>query len=335
MRSISVHVRTHPLLSACLSLCLLSACAANAFAVTYDAADNWNYPNDNYFKCVTLKYSSAPLRYEDFSLISTTGGYRVYNTWSYDGAYNIEKGWCNPGQVRLDAKELLQTTQGRIYLHKGGQGYYQDRVPYGHLWIGDIKDGTAPTPLVSGQPPEYGAPSAIPGTNSWDWNKRNGRGCGWDGVYSYNIHVTAQGTSEELPADWQYKPYQTSSRYNKYADAGAEQAEGTEHYAYLLWSWLHQGDGATTSAGGGQVRALLKDGQPFYRCAVSSIDSKAYGYNSGTEVGRVTAIYGKTKASADGPWVYGWAIHSHRPKNPDGSYGARVFHVRTCPSTGC
>ena len=309
---------------------------AKVAAPVYDAADNWNYPNDNYFKCVNLKNPSAPLRYEDFSLISASGGYRVTNNLTYDGPYNLETGYCQSGQVRLDAKELLQTTQGRIYLHKGGQGYTNSRTPYGFLWIGDLPDGTSPSTLVpASQPPEYGAPSAILGTNSWDWDRRNGRGCTPDGIYNYYMHIVRQGTSEELPSGWQYKPYQTSSRYNKYADAGPEQAEGTEHYAYLLWSWLTKGDGVTKSPGGGMVRALVKEGQTFYRCGVASIDSIAYAPDSATEVGRVTAIYGKTRSSAGGPWVYGWTIHSHRARNSDGTYGARVFHVSACPNTGC
>ena len=83
------------------------------------------------------------------------------------------------------------------------------------------------------------------------------------------------------------------------------------------------------------VRALIKDGQVFHRCAVNSINSKAYASGTSTEVGRVTAIYGKTRASASAPWVYGWVIHSHQPKLPDGSYGARVFHVTACPTGGC
>jgi hypothetical protein len=339
-------MHTPHLFAACAGLGLLVSCAedvpttalpdeqATVTQQALDAADNWNYPNDNFFRCVSLKNPSAPLRYADFSPISASGGYRVYNSWSYDGAYNLETGFCQPGQVRLDAHELLQTTQGRVYLHKGGQGYAQSRVPYGHLWIGDLLDGVTPQRPES-EPPENGIPSAIPGTNSWDSTRRNGRGCTPTGTYNYRMHITAQGTAEELPATWQYKPYQTSSRYNKYADAGAEQSEGTEHYAYLLWSWLHKGDGVTTSPGGGMVRALIKEGQPFYRCGVESIDSIAYAPNSNTEVGRVTAIYGKTRASEGGPWVYGWTIHSHRAKKADGTYEPRVFHLTSCPSTGC
>jgi hypothetical protein len=332
----------------CLGVSLLAACAesvsptrvpANAvstIATTYDSADDWNYPNDNYFACVDLKNATAPMRHEDFSLVSASGGYLVTDSLTYDGPYDIETGYCNPGQVRLDAKELLQTAGGRVYLHKGGGGYGQNRVPYGHLWISDIQSGTAPSPLVpSSNPPEYGAPSAIPGTNSWDWTKRNGRGCAATGDYDYYMHVTQQGGTDEIPSTWQYKPNQTTSRYNKYADAGAEQAEGTEHYAYLLWSWLTKGDGVTTSPGGGMVRALIKEGQVFHRCGVNSINSVAYAAGTSTEVGRVTAIYGKTRASADGPWVYGWTIHSHQAKLAGGGYGPRVFHVISCPAAGC
>ena len=144
--------------------------------------------------------------------------------------------------------------------------------------------------------------------------------------FSYRIKIRPQGEPGELPETWQYKPNQTSSRFNKYADAGAEQGDRSEHYAYLLWSWLHRGDGETKSPGGGMVRTILRDGQSFHRCAVASIDSIAYAPGTSKEVGRVTAIYGKTRTSANGPWLYGWTIHSHRRKTSSG-YGPRVFHL--------
>lgn len=292
----------------------------------YAAADDWNFPSDNYFVCGTLKSSAAPLRYADFTPISEAGDYAITNMLSSDE--------CGAGKVRFDLHEILQTTDGRLLFHKGGQGYADAKTPYGHLWIADLQS-PAPKPQVSGQPPEYGSPSKIPGTDQWDENKRNGRGCEPAGGFDYHVRIVPQGAPDELPPGWQYKPDQTSSRYNKYADAGAEQAGGTAHHAYLLWSWLHQGDGVTTSKGGGQVRALLKDGQVFYRCPVSSIDSIAYASASPDEAGRVTAVYGKTRASADSPWVYGWTIHSHRTKNADGSYGPRVYHFNSCPAGGC
>jgi hypothetical protein len=301
----------------------------------FDAADNWNYPFDNYFRCVSLRNSSAPLHYGDFSLISTVGDYNVLNSWTFDRPPNLEQGYCRPGQVRLDAHEVLVTSRGRLYFHKGGQGYAQGRVPYGHLWIGDIASGTAPSPQVpTSQPPEYGAPSKIPGTNSWDSTRRNGRGCTPTGT-NYRMHITRQGTPEEIPAAWQYKPNETSARYNKYADAGTEQSSGTQHYAYLVWSWMHKGDGVTINPGGGMVRSLIKEGQPFYRCDVNSINSVAYASGSTRVVGSVRVIYGKTRTSADGPWVYGWTIHSHRSRLTDGSNGPWTYHLTTCPSSGC
>ena len=106
-------MRTHHLAALCLGSALLVACGealspqlepgdASRTVTTYDSADDWNYPNDNYFACVTLKNSSAPMRHEDFSLVSSTGGYVVYDTLTYKDSYDLEKGYCSPGQVRLD-----------------------------------------------------------------------------------------------------------------------------------------------------------------------------------------------------------------------------------------
>ncbi|MDB4888263.1 MAG: hypothetical protein JWL61_118 [Gemmatimonadetes bacterium] len=88
-----------------------------------------------------------------------------------------------------------------------------------------------------------------------------------------------------------------------------------------------RGDEVTTSPGGGMVRALIRDGQPFYRCAVRPIDGIAWAPGTTTEAGRVTAVYGKTRASEDGPWVYGWTVFSHRRKLADGGYGPAIVHM--------
>lgn len=291
----------------------------------YADADDWNFPSDNWFVCGRLKRSSAQLRYLDFSLIGAEGEYGVTDALDSDE--------CAAGEVRFDLHEVLETGQGRLYFHKGGQGYDDPTTPYGHLWIADL-ESPAPKPQVSGEPPEYGAPSKIMGTDEWNWEQRNGVGCDPSGDFDYVVRIVPQGDADALPKAWQYKPNATSSRFDKYADAGAEQAEGTAHHAYLLWSWLHRGDGETTSPGGGQVRALLIDGQPFLRCAVDSIDSVAYAKGTDEEAGRVTAIYGKTRASDDSPWIYGWTIHSHRATNDDGTYAPRVYHVGCAPE-GC
>jgi hypothetical protein len=349
-------MRIRRLSMVCIGVSLLAACAesvapptatesrtsmsagneASANARSDDSADNWNYPNDNYYACVNLKGATAPMRYEDFSLVSAAGNYLVRDDWTYDKPYNLEKGYCQPGQVRLDAHEMLRTTHGLIVFHKGGQGYGPNWVPYGYLSIDDIQDGAAISPQRPlDLPPGYGIPSAISGTNSWDWEHRNGRGCAPSGIDRYQMHIIPQDSPDAIPATWQYKPKQTSSRFNKYADAGPEQSEGTEHYGYLMWSWLTKGNGVTTSPGGGMVRSLIKDGQPFYRCRVQLIDSKAYARGSTAEIGRVTAMYGKTRASNDGPWIYGWAIYSHRAALPEGGYGPEVLHVTACKNGEC
>lgn len=140
----------------------------------------------------------------------------------------------------------------------------------------------------------------------------------------------------EIPPTWQYKPGKTSSRYNKYANAGEEQGSGTakspvgaHRYAYLLWSWLTKGDGKTSSPGGGLVRSLITPSQPFYPCNIASINSNAYAIGTSTVVGKVTAIYGATAPSANSPVLYGWAIHSHRRIDPKtGAAGPRVFDMQ-------
>ena len=298
-----------------------------------ESADLWNYPNRNFFRCVVLKSDSAQLRYEDGTPVGGPGEYEVRTSATrYDGvpggAGMGDRMSCRPGEVRLDAHEALLTSRGMLHFHKGGQGYADARVPYGHIAAADIVGGeSVATQRPLSVPTEWGAPSARRG-GGWDEAHRNGRGCQPAPDGAYRVAIVRQGSDSALPGDWQYKPNQSGSRYAKYADAGPEQGAGTAHYAYLVWSWLLRGDGVSKSDGGGMVRALMRDGQPFYRCPVRPIDGIAYAPRSAREVGRVTAVYGKTRASADGPWVYGWAIFSHRAMLPDGSYGPAILHMR-------
>lgn len=308
--------------------------ARTSVAGAPESADLWNYPNRNFFRCVVLKADSTPLLFEDGRPVGQPGEYEVRTSATrYEGAPNgaapIDRMSCQPGQIRLDAHEALRTSRGLLHFHKGGQGYADSRVPYGHISAADIVGGDAVvTQRPLSLPTEWGAPSAARG-GGWDPDHRNGRGCEPSPRTALRIAIVPQGSRDALPNDWQYKPNQTSSRYAKYADAGPEQGAGTAHYAYLVWSWMLRGDGLTTSGGGGMVRALLRDGQPFYRCAVAPIDGIAYAPGSAMEIGRVTAVYGKTRASEDGPWVYGWTVFSHRARLADGGYGAAVLHMTT------
>jgi hypothetical protein len=308
------------------------AASAPADPPALESADLWNYPNRNFFRCVALKADSTPLLFEDGRPVAARGEYEVRTSATrYEGGAggsgSVDRMSCQPGQIRLDAHEALQTSRGLLQFHKGGQGYSDPRVPYGHIAAADIVGGeTVATQRPLSLPPEWGAPSAVSG-GGWDAEHRNGRGCEPVPGMEYRISIVPAGSPNSIPTDWQYKPNQTSSRYAKYADAGPEQGDGTAHYAYLVWSWLLRGDGHTTSSGGGMVRSIMRDGQPFYRCAVRPIDGVAWARGSDREVGRVTAVYGKTRASADGPWVYGWAIYSHRAKLADGGFGPPVLHM--------
>lgn len=293
--------------------------------------DEWNFPNRNFFVCVELRGESAPLRYADGSPVAAPGEYEILDHWTYQGEVGgpraVDRMACRSGQVRLDAHEALHTAHGLIHFHKGGQGYSDPRVPYGHVAAADIRGGdTVRVQRPHSLPPEWGAPSAISG-GGWDPDRRNGRGCEPVPGLAYRIRIVPAGSAEAIPTDWQYKPNQTGSRFAKYADAGPEQAAGGAHYGYLVWSWLTRGDGITTSGGGGMVRALVRDGQPFHRCAVGAIDSRAYAPGTDREVGRVTAVYGKTRSSPDGPWLYGWWIASHRALRTDGGDGPAVRHL--------
>jgi len=301
-------------------------------AATLQNADLWNYPNRNFFRCVVLKNDSTPLLFEDGRPVGAPGEYVVRSSAaSYqgapDGATATDRMSCKPGEIRLDAHEALLTSRGLLHFHKGGQGYSNPRVPYGHIAASDIAGAEVETQRPLSLPPEWGAPSAASG-GGWDPEHRNGRGCEPVPGQDYRIAIVPQESPDALPDDWQYKPNQTGSRYAKYADAGPEQGAGTAHYAYLVWSWMLRGDGVTKSGGGGMVRALLRDDQPFLRCAVQPIDGIAYAPGSTAEVGRVTAVYGKTRSSEDAPWVYGWAVFAHRHKLPGGGYGPEILHMR-------
>jgi hypothetical protein len=309
---------------------------------SYDSADNWNFPNDNYWVCGKLKKASAPVRYSDGSLVNGGAGYDV----SADGSTRE----CGADWIRFDLHEILEVFDGTktnyLAFHKGGQGYSPATMTYGHILLDDIAsfEGAvagvssaknvpqrgaegAGSPQVCGKPPEYGAPSWDPEAKRWNLTRRNGRGCDPIEPTIYAVKLVPRGSPDDIPESWQYKPNMTSSRFNKYADAGPDLGDGSSHFAYLCWSWMHRGDGMTINRGGGMVRALLRDGQEVRRCPVKPIRSVAYVKGSNKVAGEVTAVYVKTRASAFAPWLYGWMIASHRARLADGTFGPAVNHL--------
>lgn len=315
----------------------------------YKDANDWSFPSDNYWVCAKLKNGFAQLRYEDGSVIDPTGAYSVTTA-------NVSPE-CGTGWVRLDWRDYVDVRNAnrdvamRLAFHKGGQSYNRPEPAYGYISFDDIekfdgvpkpsgqadnvplrgKAGAGLPQVRDGQPNEYGAPSWEPGKKSWDWTHRNGVGCEPTDKTLYTVKVIPQDSPNAIPSDWQYKPNKAGSRLAKYADGGADYGSHRVHYAWLVWSWLYRGDGATKNGGGGQMRSVLRDGQEFYRCPVKSIPSRAYAPNSTNIAGEVTAWYVKTRAVSTGrisPWIYGWMIVSHKE---NGKTEVLHYSVQTAP----
>lgn len=321
----------------------------------YDSPDRWQAKSDNYWVCVKLKGASAKTRYADGTPVSESSAYDV------TGKLNADQ--CGPGWIRLDHREILNVRDEkdevvrRLVWHKGGQGYSRPQPPYGWIDINDILlfDGTlaVPTaqnvprregdqpqtkgmaplgmPLVSDRPPEDGVPSWNSRKDEWDADVRLGEGCDAQEKVLYYYKTVTTRDPDGIPRSWQYKQFTTSSRYNKYADGGADYGDGTAEYGWLMWSFLTQSDGETKLGGGGQMRGLIKEGQEFYRCKVKAINAKAWQYNGNTQVGEITAWYIKTRGNPYSEWMYGWIIAVHRTRNSDGSFDPPVLHYEISP----
>lgn len=288
--------------------------------LTFAPASGWNYPDKHYLRCPQLKRSPAPVRYED--------GTPIGSSYIVSDALRLRCQGRTRHGIALDARELLSTPQGKIYFHWAGAPYTNAplNLAYGHLLMRNLQN--PPKPLVRNHPPGYGAPSYQNG--QWDWRHRNGRQCSSVNTLTSTFTISITGTTPIDPT-WQYKKGEHNSRYNKYASAGVEQGDYSANYAYLVWSWLTEGNGVDTHKGGGIVRALLEDNQPFYACGVTKIDSLAYAPDSATVVGHVSAIYGKTRATPSGPWVYGWAVYAHQAIGEMGWHCHMINSSGACP----
>jgi hypothetical protein len=275
--------------------------------------------------CTRLVNGSAPTRYADGTNVGST--YQLRNTQQWQSPCTSQ---LNP--VWVDAQEKLQMASGNqlYFVHGGPRNALGHVVPYGHVSAGDLV--TQFTPTNSGGSVGAGG-SCTP----------------LAGDRVFQIKIDPAGTADSIPTDWQYKIGQTSADYHKYQSIGEDQGDLglpgslSARYGYLSWTWVMRttrgdtpssnqnpwtgpdahGNERATNSGGGVVRALLKQGQEFQRCSgIESINSLAWGQNatSSTDpIGRVRVIYGKTRLSSNGPWLYGWAIHSHQTKVPDGN----------------
>lgn len=282
-----------------------------AGATVTPSSTNLNYSEDRrYETCAPLKAVPAT-RYADFSGIgfnamtstpTCTAGSQDPNSGCYF-AYAC---------VLVDRRDLFDTCLaaprpcGRIYFHRGGDGGTDDR--YGHIWIGDMVDGRAPSPTSA----RFG---------------NNGSACGASNVSGTTGHYYIR--IREMPEAMQYKSGGGAS-FRKYADTNFKHSPSNVHYGYLTWNWLN-------ANGGGVVRSLIKENQVFHRCDVWSIRMTSV-TESGAANGEVVAIYGKTFQG--GNWIYGWIMYSHRYNQgwTDPRTGVfypantTIYHVANC---GC
>ena len=189
------------------------------------------------------------------------------------------------GCVRLDFHERLGSEAGDLAFARGGNGFVDaQNVKYGHVAIADLADDPgSPYPSGGGR----GEAAKVD-----------------EGEDAYAVVVRS------IPPDLHYKRPQDTrmgtnagAKWLHYGDPGADQGDRHDiHYAYLLWSFLD-------ARGGGMVRALLRDGQVVWPCAVDPRELPAYdaeGNVNGAVTGRYVAI------EAAGGWLYGWMAWSHR-----------------------
>lgn len=202
------------------------------------------------------------------------------------------------GCLRLDLHEVIsgvsiegQGTVGRTVFFLGGNGYVED-LKYGHIWVADIKDSIAGQVVPSGG--ERGA--SAPLTDK-----------------TYRVKVTA------IPGEMHYKTA-PGSLWATYGNSGDRDGTGSPGvpYTYLLWSFLNNALGEI-NPGGGQVRALLRDGVSVHECDIPRI--KGYSFDmTGRHNGYVWAAYVRIR-SGD-VYLYGWTVVAHQFETD-----ARVWHL--------
>jgi hypothetical protein len=272
-----------------------SADLTEALAKTGGYQGTFNRPGQGHaVVCVKLKNGSAELRYPDF----TPTGYTLKTS---DLDYP-SGGECPDGTARLDAREIIDTPNGRLYFHRGGYGYVGGGdVKYGHLWIADLAKHVDTTPSPAGNGKPCAAAKSGPNEGHYEIRPR---------ALEPDMHYCKTNSSCDTPA--------TTNGYSSYGDPAQQgsHADPNIHYTYLDWSWINV-------AGGGVVRAILPDGAVFHRCDVPAI-KLATVTEHGKVNGWVKAIYGKTRQGSE--WIYGWVVHSHRYEE-----GPVVYHVEKRP----
>jgi hypothetical protein len=189
------------------------------------------------------------------------------------------------GCVRLDFHERVASAAGDLAFARGGNGFVDaQNAKYGHVAVADLAaDPGRPVPSGGGRGAEVKP------------DDRAGR---------HAVRVRS------IPLDLHYKRPQDTrmgsnagAKWMHYGDPGADQGDRHDvHYSYLLWSFLD-------ARGGGMVRALLREGQILWPCAIAPVELPAYD-GEGNRNGSVTGRYVGTEVA--GVPLYGWMAWSHR-----------------------
>jgi hypothetical protein len=184
------------------------------------------------------------------------------------------------GQIRLDNHELpVADTGWRQVFARGGKGYTWP-TEYGHVRLSDLTTGTVSAPVASG----------------------GGRGAAATVGDEFEIVVVA------CPDVMKYKPFSPGSSIDTYCDSGQKYDRPGE-YTYLCWSCVNV-------AGGGEVRALLRNGSRIRECpAVSRVHTPSYDPDTGAQNGVAVWAYVEQHG------LYGWMVWEHEFD------GAKTWHV--------
>jgi hypothetical protein len=263
--------------------------------------------------CVRLRSPEVALRYADGSPSGFALTEDILVPQRGNGVSCPER-----GMARLDARELVTAASGeKMLFHRGGWGFAGNdpgsAVHYGHVLLSDIDsigykyERSDPAERRRGAPSGHWVNAA---TEPWvgEGQKRgNGTACSELESEPHTVSVRS------IPGDMRYlnTAQTTTISYAIYGDPSedlgppADRARGIK-YTMMTWSWINV-------RGGGVARALVEDGDDFFRCtdvppirlaSVADAETKAV-------TGWVEAVYGAVR-TGDGGKLYGWIVSSHR-----------------------
>lgn len=194
---------------------------------------------------------------------------------------------CQPGELRIARWEKLSVGGQPAYIMRGGGGtnaaeaFGNTGIRFGHVLASDLAKGTSV--VTADIPGSVGkAPASCTGA-----------------LYTSD---PARGTTADLSSLY-YKPNQAASSGAKWDNYGDQAGTGPTHYTTLLWTWPVQPDGSD-NAGGGQIRAVIAEGEPIRACDVAPVYLPMYRASSSSSAGRVKMEYGRVR-NGDGV-AYGW-----------------------------